>query len=89
MSTINTIPLKVKKATYLDGFKVFIVFNDGKKNTVDFKEYLDTINNGFLVKYKKPSVFKNFAIENGNLVWGKDWDLIFPVTQLYKGKIKI
>lgn len=89
MSTLNTIPLKIEKATYIDGFRVSIVFNDGNKNTVDFKEFLDTVNGGFWAKYKKPSVFKKFTIENGNLVWGKDWDLIFPITQLYKGKIKI
>jgi hypothetical protein len=38
-------------------------------------------------KYKKPENFKRFKIENGNIVWGKDWDMIFPVYDLYTGKI--
>ena len=38
-------------------------------------------------KYKKQENFKKFKIENGNIVWGKDWDLIFPVYDLYEGKI--
>ena len=25
--------------------------------------------------------------ENGNIVWGKNWDLIFPVEQLHSGKL--
>ena len=32
-------------------------------------------------------LFKQFKIESGNLVWGKNWDLIFPVNQLYRGTI--
>ena len=38
-------------------------------------------------KYKKEANFKRFKIENGNVVWGKDWDMIFPLYDLYKGKI--
>jgi hypothetical protein len=32
--------------------------------------------------------FKKFRIENGNLVWGKDWDMIFPLYDLYPGRVK-
>ena len=28
-----------------------------------------------------------FTIDNGNIVWGKNWDLIFPVEHLYSGRI--
>jgi len=28
-----------------------------------------------------------FTIDNGNIVWGKNWDLIFPVEPLYAGRI--
>jgi hypothetical protein len=31
-------------------------------------------------------LFQSFRIENGNLVWGKDWDLIFPIDGLYRGE---
>lgn len=81
--------LKVKKAKYIDAFKLSIAFSDGKSTIVDFEPFLDNHKSGYLVKYKTPSNFKNFHIENGNLVWGENWDLIFPLTQLYKGKIKI
>ena len=29
-----------------------------------------------------------FKIENGNIVWGEDWDLIFPIEQLHQGRIE-
>lgn len=38
-------------------------------------------------KYLDPRKFSRFAIENGNIVWGKNWDLIFPVEQLHTGAI--
>lgn len=82
-------PIKVKKATYVDGFRVSIGFSDGKNKIVDFGPFLEKLQNSFLEKYKKPGMFKKFAVENGNLVWGEDWDLVFPVDQLYKGKIKL
>lgn len=81
--------LKVKKAEYIDAFKLSIAFNDGKRTIVDFKPFLDSHQNGCFKKYTNPANFKNFHIENGNLVWGESWDLIFPINQLHKGKIKL
>ena len=81
--------LKVKKATYLDGFKLLIGFSDGKEKVVDFGDFINTNNKEILERYKNPSNFKKFKIEEGNLVWGKNWDLIFPINQLYRGKISL
>lgn len=38
-------------------------------------------------KYLDQEQFKDFSIENGNIVWGKNWNLIFPIEQLHKGEI--
>ena len=32
-----------------------------------------------------PRKFNRFSIENGNIVWGKNWDLMFPIEQLHDG----
>jgi hypothetical protein len=85
----NISSIEVKEAHYVDGYRLFIGFNNGKNRIVDFKPFLDTVEDGYLGKYKKTENFKNFNIASGNVVWGKDWDLIFPVTQLYSGKIKL
>ncbi len=79
--------IAVSDANYIDGYKIEVVFNDNKKNVVDFGTFLSTHSHPQYNKYKNPENFKKFKIENGNIVWGKDWDMIFPVYDLYKGKI--
>ncbi len=79
--------ISVKEAKYITDFKVEIIFNDNKKNIVDFEIFLRNHKHPQYNKYKKKIWFKKFQIENGNLVWGKDWDMIFPVYDLYKGKV--
>lgn len=80
--------ISVKEAKYIDGFKVELLFSDNKKKVVDFSSFLETHSHPQFNKYKKRVNFKRFNIENGNVVWGKDWDMIFPVYDLYTGKIK-
>ena len=80
--------VSVKGAKYIDGFKVELLYSDNKKNVVDFAGFLKTHSHPQFNKYKKIANFKKFNIENGNVVWGKDWDMIFPVYDLYTGKIK-
>ncbi|MES2518622.1 MAG: DUF2442 domain-containing protein [Bacteroidota bacterium] len=79
----------VVNAKYIEDFKVKIGFADGKISLVDFSDYLATLKNPYLKKYQTVQFFQNFMIENGNIVWGEDWDLIFPRDQLYDGKIEI
>ena len=77
--------ISVKKVNYIDNFLLEIIFNDNKKNVVDFGVFLETHSHPQFNKYKKINNFKKFKIENGNVVWGKDWDMIFPVFDLYNG----
>ena len=80
--------ISVARAVYIDGYKLEVEFNDSKKHVVDFGNFLDTHSHPQYNKYKNPENFKKFRIENGNVVWGKDWDMIFPVYDLYQGKIE-
>ncbi len=34
----------------------------------------------------RADLFRTFVIDDGNVVWGEDWDLIFPIENLYIGK---
>ena len=77
----------VKEAKYMENYLLEIVFNNNKKTLVDFGGFLKTHSHPQYNKYKELKNFKKFKIENGNVVWGKDWDMIFPVYDLYKGKI--
>lgn len=80
--------IQVAHANYLDGYRLAITFSNGKERIVDFSDFLFKSATGYLAKYKKKSNFKRFKIDRGNVVWGRDWDLIFPVHQLYEGKIE-
>jgi len=79
--------ISVSSAAYINNYKLEVVFNDNKKRVVDFGNFLNTHSHPQYNKYKKQENFKKFKIENGNIVWGKDWDMIFPIYDLYSGKI--
>ena len=36
--------------------------------------------------YLDEKKFKRFKLEMGNVVWGRNWDLIFPISALYEGR---
>ena len=79
--------LLVSNAKHVADFKIEIEFSDHKKRVVDFESFLLTHSHPQFNKYREQKNFLRFKIENGNLVWGKDWDLIFPVSDLYSGKL--
>ena len=79
--------IAVKEVKYIEEYKLEIIFADDKKKVVDFKHFFNTHSHPQYNKYKKTENFKKFRIQNGNVVWGKDWDLIFPVYNLYQGKV--
>lgn len=66
---------------------VCLTFNDNTTNIVDIGEYIRNNPHPQYNKYLDPRKFKRFTIENGNIVWGKNWDLMFPIEQLYSGEI--
>lgn len=79
--------MKVVRAKYLADYKILISFSDLTQQVVDFGPFLTDHPHPQYDKYKNPGHFKKFKIERGNIVWGKDWDLIFPIDQLHSGKI--
>ncbi len=77
----------IKEAIYVSELSVCLVFNDDTKQTIDIGDYIRKHPHPQYNKYLQPKEFMKFKIEDGNIVWGKNWDLIFPVDQLYKGLI--
>lgn len=78
--------IEVLKAKYIGNFAIRIIFNDGNEKLVDFKPFLSQSAHPSIKKYLHEENFKNFKIRNGNLHWN-DYELIFPVADLYEGKI--
>ena len=82
MKTISII-----KEEHKGNFKVKIYFNDNTSRIIDFENFFSKHSHPQYDQYKKLSLFKRFKIVMGNIVWGKDWDLVFPTYDLYRGKI--
>jgi Protein of unknown function (DUF2442) len=78
--------IKVLKAKYLKDYVVRVTFSDGLDRAVDFKPFLTHSEHPEVRKFLKESNFKKFKIIGGNINWD-DYKLIFPVEDLYKGRI--
>lgn len=79
--------ISVISAKYKSDYSLEVTFSNGVTKTVDFSSHINNHTKGYYTKYKKLSNFKKFKIEDGNIVWGKDWDLIFTIEGLYSGKL--
>lgn len=75
----------IERAEYVGGLILHLFFSDGTSRCVDFEPFILANPHPQYHKYIEPRNFKKFTIENGNVVWGKNWDMIFPLTQLYNG----
>ena len=83
---IEQAQLKIDSAKYLSDYAIRIKFNDGFEKIVDFKPFLSKSHHPSIKKYLVESNFSNFSLTDGNLNWN-DYDMIFPLSDLYEGKI--
>ena len=82
---METTRLYIVRAEYAGDVRLHIFFSDGTSQTVDFKPFILVHPHPQYNRYIEPKNFKKFTIEQGNVVWGKNWDMIFPIEQLYRG----
>ena len=80
--------MNIVDAVYSGGLSLTLTFSDGTVRVVDFGSFIRNHPHPQYDKYLDPDVFRTFAIENGNVVWGDDWDMVFPVEILYSGRIQ-
>jgi len=79
--------LFITKAENRGDLTVSLTFSDNTVRTVDIGDFIRRHPHPQYNKYLDPRKFSHFTIENGNIVWGKNWDLIFPVEHLYAGRL--
>ena len=72
-------------AEHLGNSSVWLSFSDNTTQVVDIGSFIHRHPHPQYNKYLEPRHFCKFSIENGNIVWGKNWDLIFPIEQLHAG----
>lgn len=78
--------LSIIEAKYINSFKVLLSFSNGKQRIVDFYPLLSKTLKGYYSKYLLPANFKKFVVKNGNIYWGDNEEVIFPVSLLYSTK---
>ena len=79
--------LYIKKASDAGNLNVCLTFSDDTVRVVDIGDFIRRHPHPQYNKYLDPRNFSRFSIDNGNVVWGKNWDLIFPIEQLHEGRI--
>jgi hypothetical protein len=78
--------IDVEHAEYVDRYRLNLKFSDGTESTVDFGNFLCRSLNPMIRKYLDIEKFREFTVEYGDLFWN-DYDLCFPVADLYEGNI--
>jgi hypothetical protein len=68
-------------------YRLHLIFDDGKEQSVDFKPFLTHARHPDIRRYLDPARFASFRIEYGELVWG-DYELYFPVIDLYRNQLE-
>lgn len=78
--------VQVAGVRHNSGYKLGIRFSDGHVSTVDFEPFLKRSVHPSIRVYLEPARFKAFTVEDGLLHWN-DFDLVFPMDDLYGGRI--
>ncbi len=85
--TSGDLIFEIKDANYLGDFALRVKFSDGTERLIDFKPFLSKSQHPSIKKYFNEVNFKSFKIVEGNLNWN-NYDLIFPISDLYRGYIQ-
>lgn len=80
--------IMIQSAIYIKDYSIKITFTDGSEQLVDFSSFLDKAIHPSIKKYLNKELFVTFQIVNGNLNWN-NYDLIFPISQLYNGAVEL
>lgn len=80
--------ITIASAKYIAPLSVEIHFSDGAVRIVDVGSFIQKHPHVQYNAYLDEEKFKSFKIEMGNLVWGENWDLVFPIADLYSGSLR-
>lgn len=78
--------LTITAAKYIAPLSVELTFSNGTIQIVDVGSFIKKNPHPQYNSYLDEKKFKKFKFEMGNIVWGKNWDLIFPITTLRNGR---
>jgi len=76
----------IEEAEYIHDYTIKLIFNDGRETEVDFSDFIKKSHHPDIAKYQDLKKFKKFHLTYGDLEWN-DFELSFPINDLYQGKI--
>ena len=79
--------LRIIQAKATGDLSVELVFNDKSRQCINIGAFIKAHPHPQYNKYLDEDEFKKFSLDDGNIVWGEDWGLIFPIEQLHAGHI--
>ena len=77
------------KAEDAGNLNVCLYFSDNTVQTVNIGDFIRKHPHPQYNQDLDPHKLSRFSIENGNIVWGKNWDLVFPIEQLHAGIVSV
>lgn len=80
--------LYITNATDVGNLLVRMTFSDNTSQVINVGDFIRQYPHPQYNKYLDERKFRQFKIEDENIVWGKNLDLIFPIEQLYRGHIE-
>jgi hypothetical protein len=86
MNSTETSVIRLDRAALAGEHRLRLEFADGRVKTVDFGPFLRASRHPALRRYLEKETFARFVVEDGQLHWN-DFDLVFPLADLYEGKI--
>ena len=79
----------VTSAVYAGGLSIEVHFSDGTVRVVDFTEFFRRHPHPQHNRFAEPRNFRKFTLRDGNVIWGKNADMEFPVGALYAGNLEL
>jgi hypothetical protein len=76
--------ITVVAARYISDFSIAVSFSTGRTQLVNFLPLFEKYVKGDNLKYFAPERFKKFIVKNGNIYWGRNEDVIFPISAFLK-----
>ena len=67
--------LQVKKADYLNNYKLYVKFNDGTEGKVDLENTIFSDKRQIFKELRNKEMFKNFRIAFNTVCWSNNLDL--------------
>ena len=74
--------MSIEAAEHVSDFQIRLLLSNGKSRVVDFLPLFSKQVKGEYTKYFAPERFKKFIVKNGNIYWGRNEDVIFPLQLL-------